>query len=58
MPYVLWKKNGKRASTPFIFTATEADNLARDEKNCYTLINTTTRRTRRVGGSCRPRRRR
>ena len=50
MPYVLWKKNGKRASTPFVFTADEVDNLAKDTDNSYVLVNTTTRRMCRVGG--------
>lgn len=50
MPYVLWKKNGKRCSTPFVFTESEVDNLAKDTSNRYVLVNTTTRRMRKVGG--------
>jgi len=50
MPYVLWKKNGKRMTTPFVFTEAEVANLAKDTSNRYVLVNTTTRRTCKVGG--------
>jgi hypothetical protein len=49
MPYVITKKNGKRVNMPFLVLEHEAENLQRDTENCYTLVNTTTRRTRRVG---------
>ena len=49
MPYVLWKKNGKRMNTPFVFTAADVENLDKDKHNSYVLVNTTTRRMCRVG---------
>jgi len=58
MPYVLWRKNGKRTSAPFIFTESEVDNLDKDKRNSYVLVNTTTRRFRRVGKRSRSRNRR
>lgn len=49
MPYIVLKKNGKKEHPSFLFLERDVVNLARDRKNCYTLMNTTTRRTRKVG---------
>jgi len=49
MPYIVLKKNGKKEHPSFLYLERDVANLARDRQNCYTLINTTTRRTKKVG---------
>lgn len=57
MPYVVTKKNGKRQRTPFVFTAVEIENLRRRAGgDCFTVVNTTTRKVSQVG-ACRAKRR-
>ena len=51
--WILLKKNGKKSTTPFTFSAEERDNIAynspKGEK--YTFINVVTRRQKTVVGS-------
>lgn len=55
MPYVVIKKNGKGVNMPFVFTQSDVDNLQRNANgDCFTLVNTTTRRLSKVG-ACRKR---
>jgi len=54
MAFIITKKNGKRFGLRAIFTATEIDRL-RGDGNCYTVVNTTTRRASKIGATCRTR---
>lgn len=56
MPYVLRKLDGKRKTSPFLFTKRDVENLADDREHCYTLLSPVTMRTIEVGGKCRPKR--
>lgn len=46
MPYILWKKHGKRVKFPFVLTEEEAERLSSKESGCV-FINITSRRTKR-----------
>lgn len=50
MPYFVTKVNGKSWSfARTLFTGDEVDQLATDPKRCFTVVNTTTHRTFKVG---------
>lgn len=53
MPFIMTKKNGKRPApvlARILWVQSDVDNLRRDCDNRYVFVNTTTRRSIKVGG--------
>ncbi len=46
-------KRAKKMKATFLFNETEIGRLAAQPDYCYTVVNTTSRRTSKVGGACR-----